>query len=365
MNVIVLIWNYAPYATAGAEIATHEVFKLIKNHTITVITPRYKNWNKKKEIIDGLKIERVGVGIPFIDKVLFPFFAFFHVIGKKYDRVFSVEANLATVAARLLYIFKRRKTIVNIQAGFTEKEVKRKLGIFSFIYNWCYSKNFYYHTISKALANRCISHGILKKRISLIPNGFNGKIFHTNIDKKKVSELKKKLNLKGTILITTSRLTRKNAIDDVIRAMKHINGTFVICGVGEEEGMLKSLAKKEGVADKIRFIGQVKYEDLASFYHASDIFIRPSLFEGFGNSFVEAMACGIPIIGTKVGGIPDFLEDGKNGLFVNVRDPMDIVKKVNRLLNKKLYRLIKKNALETAKRYQWKNIAKEVEANLN
>ena len=71
------------------------------------------------------------------------------------------------------------------------------------------------------------------------------------------------------------------------------------------------LAKKEGVTRRVVFVGHVSHEELPLYLHASDIFIRASRSEGMGNSFVEAMAAGVPVIATQEGGLSDFIFDEK------------------------------------------------------
>ena len=99
----------------------------------------------------------------------------------------------------------------------------------------------------------------------------------------------------------------------------------------------------------------------------ADIFIRPSLAEGLGISFLEAMAAGTPIIATPVGGIVDFLRDGETGLFCEVRNPKSIAEKVKMYLeNKELSETIKINAKELIiKNYNWDLITKKMEAIFN
>ncbi len=117
----------------------------------------------------------------------------------------------------------------------------------------------------------------------------------------------------GTVLITTSRLVEKNAVDDVVRALKLLPLAihFKILGTGPDETALKELAKKEGVAGRVEFLGHIDHADMPKYLHAADIFVRPSRSEGMGNSFIEAMAAGLPVIATQEGGISDFLFDAK------------------------------------------------------
>ncbi len=91
----------------------------------------------------------------------------------------------------------------------------------------------------------------------------------------------------------------------------------------------------------------------------ADIFVRPSLSEGLGTAFLEAMAAGLPIIGTPVGGIPDFLKDGETGLFCKVANPKDLAEKIVRILkDEQLREKITENARALlAEKYDWDIIA--------
>ena len=114
--------------------------------------------------------------------------------------------------------------------------------------------------------------------------------------------------------------------------------------------------------------------DLPGYLKICDIFIRPSLSEGLGNSFLEAMVAGIPVIATPVGGIPDFLFDPEKnpdkestGLFCEIRNPESIAKQVLRLIeNSELRARIINNAKAmTIKKYDWDKIAQEFKTSLN
>ena len=90
------------------------------------------------------------------------------------------------------------------------------------------------------------------------------------------------------------------------------------------EERLKQKTKDLGLAGRIHFVGNVDHNKLPEYLWASDVFCRPSLSEGLGNVFLEAMAAGVPIVGTPVGGIPDFLTEGKTGLFCEVGNTKNI-----------------------------------------
>ncbi len=117
------------------------------------------------------------------------------------------------------------------------------------------------------------------------------------------------------------------------------------------------------------FAGHIQHEELPAYYKLSDIFVRPSIIEGFGNSFIEAFAAGIPVVATPVGGIPDFLFDPDmnadmepTGIFCQVRNPESVARAVTRYMeNPALTARIIKNAQELAsQKYDWNLIADNV-----
>jgi glycosyltransferase involved in cell wall biosynthesis len=194
-----------------------------------------------------------------------------------------------------------------------------------------------------------------KCSVSVIPNGVDVERFASSGIKGAKHEV---------ILITTSRLVKKNAVSDIIKALKYLsdNVKLQILGTGPLERELKQFVKKENLEHRVRFAGFVSQENLPAHLHKADIFIRPSLSEGQGISFIEAMAAGLPVIATPVGGIPDFLIDGETGLFCKVNDPKSIAEKVREFAgNPELRTKIIKNAfLMVKEKYDWTIVAAEM-----
>jgi glycosyltransferase involved in cell wall biosynthesis len=111
-------------------------------------------------------------------------------------------------------------------------------------------------------------------------------------------------------------------------------------------------------------MGFVDPKELPLLMKASDIFIRPSLSEGLGNAFLEAMAAEMVVVGTNAGGIPDFLEEGKTGFMVRIEDPQSIAEAVQKIAS--MYEEDKKQMLGRAKamvieRYNWEIVSQEME----
>jgi phosphatidylinositol alpha-1,6-mannosyltransferase len=126
-------------------------------------------------------------------------------------------------------------------------------------------------------------------------------------------------------------LVVKKNIDGVLKALRQIIGQvpevrYLIAGDGEERESLEKLRDALGLQPYVLFLGNIEHSKLPSFYCASDLFILPSYevkgnVETFGISFIEASACGKPVIAGKGGGVEDAVIDGETGLLV---DPCDI-----------------------------------------
>jgi phosphatidyl-myo-inositol dimannoside synthase len=123
------------------------------------------------------------------------------------------------------------------------------------------------------------------------------------------------------ILLTVGRMDAREQYkgqDRVIRAMPQIvarghDAAYVIVGDGDDRPRLEALCSEVGVADRVRFVGAVDGETLLDLYRTADLFVMPSTGEGFGITFLEAMACGTPALGLDAAGARDALAEGQFG----------------------------------------------------
>jgi glycosyltransferase involved in cell wall biosynthesis len=125
---------------------------------------------------------------------------------------------------------------------------------------------------------------------------------------------------------------------------------------------LKEKVDRLGLFSRVRFLGFVSHTDMPKYLKISDVFIRPSISEGFGNSFFEAMAAGLPVIATPVGGIVDFLKNKETGLFCEVNNPEDIARKVQIYLrDRNLRDEIVDNAMHMVlDKYDWSTVVRDM-----
>ncbi len=362
MKILVFASFYAPFV-GGAEVACQQVFeRLADEHEIHVVTGRHNENVALSEVINGVHVHRVGKGNEK-DKLHFILHGslFAKKLHKKigFDISYVLMANQAGLAAMIFNRLTRRRvpSILNLQNGMSIEHVKKQVPTgFWWLYKRLYTEFSQVTVIGSSLMQRAKEFGV--RDPVLIPNGVDTSLF---IEEAYDEQLAKKLGIlkEHKVIITTSRLSYKNNIEGLIDAMKHLGDEYrlLIVGDGELAGALKGIAKED---KRIIFTGNIDYKNLPSYLSLADVFVRASHTESFGNSFIEAMACGVPIIGTRVGGIPDFLTDGRTGLFTETSGER-IASTVVRLMDDNiLYESIKKNGLALAQTYSWDVIAPQV-----
>ena len=159
-------------------------------------------------------------------------------------------------------------------------------------------------------------------------------------------------------------LQKKKGVTYLIEAMEKVDAKLIIVGDGPLRKNLEEQAAE--MKDKVAFLGAKTHEQLKKIYASSDVFVAPSVTakdgdkEGFGLVFLEAMASGLPVIGSNSGGIPSIVKDTENGFLVKEKDVDDLGEKINLLItDQELYRKYSENAIKTAKQYDYCKIAQK------
>jgi glycosyltransferase involved in cell wall biosynthesis len=214
-------------------------------------------------------------------------------------------------------------------------------------------------------------YGADPARLSVIPCGYNPAEFFP-VAQQRCRQL---LYLPGKARILThiGRMVPRKGIDNIIRALQILepqgSGIFLVVVGGTENDFLrgevarlKAIAAESQVCDNVIFTGNKPRHLLKYYYGASDIFITTPWYEPFGITPLEAMACGIPVIGSSVGGIKFSVKHGETGLLVPPKSPAALAIAVDRLLNDApLLNSMKENAVERTKRlFRWEEIARQV-----
>lgn len=188
--------------------------------------------------------------------------------------------------------------------------------------------------------------------IEVVPNGVDLAIFRP---KWQIENLTKK------IIITVSRLVEKNGVAFLIEAMKDIDGELWIIGDGQLRGELEKLAQEFKLENRVKFFGSKESEMVAELLSQASVFVRPSLSEGLGNAFLEAMAVGVPTVGTSIGGIVDFLIDGQTGWICQVKSGTSIASTLNKILDPRgqdqVAEVVSNAKKMVTEKYDWQKIS--------
>ena len=184
--------------------------------------------------------------------------------------------------------------------------------------------------VSDALAERLRELGADPAVTRVIPNGVDLEVFRP-VDR---GDARRSIGIAdGNWLLSAGQLVPNKGHDAVIRALVALPGfRLLIAGDGPEEGALRALAADTGVTDRVRFLGRVLPERMRLSYCAADCLVLASSREGMPNVLLESLACGTPVVATRVGGCPDIVREPVAGRLVEAPDPEAIAAAVQHLL---------------------------------
>ncbi|NOX97220.1 MAG: glycosyltransferase family 4 protein [Nitrospirae bacterium] len=226
--------------------------------------------------------------------------------------------------------------------------------------------------VSHFTARELVRIGIPEEKITVIPNGVDPERFKPGIDS---SSLKEKFNLfDRKVILTVSHLVKRKGHRKIIQALPKVlervpEAVYLIVGEGPEEDGLRQLARHYGVERQVIFAGYVSSEELPLCYNAGDVFIMTSReieeegdFEGFGIVFLEANACGKPVIGGRSGGVKDAVIEGETGLLTDPLNHEEIAAALIRLLTEESLaeNLGEKGRKRIEKELSWRTISQRI-----
>lgn len=186
-------------------------------------------------------------------------------------------------------------------------------------------------SVSEFLKRETIENYGVNKEITAIPNFIDTDVFRP-IDSR---QLRRLLAPNGEkILVHVSNFRAVKRVTDAIKAFKQvldkgIKAKFLLVGDGPDRSECELLARELGIWQQTRFLG--KQSDLAAILSASDVFIIPSGNESFGLAALEAMACGVPVLSSDIGGLPEVNVDGKTGYIVKTGDVNALAERLHKL----------------------------------
>ncbi|MDD5074180.1 MAG: glycosyltransferase family 1 protein, partial [Candidatus Shapirobacteria bacterium] len=204
-----------------------------------------------------------------------------------------------------------------------------------------------------------------EEKVAVIYNGFDRNRFHTNLAKSSSQKIEEKYQIEGDYLVYLGTLQPRKNLESLIRALpeiisQHPKIKLVVIGKkGWLYSSIFSLVENLELEKNIVFTGFVPDEEVPFLIAGARVFILPSLYEGFGITVLEAMACGVPVVVSKVSSLPEVV--GEAGLYIdNPKNYAQIAQQVNKILSsEKLAEELVKKGLAQTKQFSWEKCAKE------
>jgi len=308
-----------------------------KDHTYSQIP--------KKEIIEGIetfhpkyimtpKIGRSLYGVMFFLSILVPVLKIYKTF--KFDIIFATWAYPDSFAAVLISKLFRKPIITKVHGTdineYAEFWLRRRLIRFTLNNSCCVI------SVSQALRNRMIEIGVKPEKIKVIYNGIDADIFKL-LDK---TDARKELgiDISKKVILFVGNLKPVKGLTYLIKGFAGIanssqNVVLILIGEGELRKELEDEIKKHGIENCVQILGTRSHKEIPKWMNACDLLCLPSLNEGVPNVILEALACGIPVVTSNVGGIPEIIISTNYGIMVNPKDADRLQKALIECLERK------------------------------
>lgn len=341
-GIVMLTANYHPYV-GGAEGQARTVAAELARRGIPVrVVTRRLPGLKSREKIDGILVERLPAWGPgALGALVFAAACFFNFLRRvsDYDVIHVHLASSPAVAAALAGRLAGKRVVVKLGGGVGVGEIAlskgtllgglklKALGLLGPVLV----------AVNSDMLGEIAGSGLEGLKTCVIPNGVDLKNFYPAEAQEK-SALRRQLGWPaGFALLSTSRLTQDKRTGDLLREFLEVwaaadNGgaRLYIAGSGPEQEPLKAYARKLGAEASVEFLGS--RDDLGRLYRAADAFLLPTSSEGVSNSLLEAMACGLAALATRVSGTTQIVRDGENGLLYSPGDRAELRGRLERLI---------------------------------
>lgn len=392
-RILIFSLNYHPFV-GGAEVAIKEITDRIPPDDIEfhLIAYRFNSSLPKQEQIENVIVHRVGIGkrgmtiaqtftkAAYAAKILYLPLATVKAWrlnrAMRFDAAWAMMSYMVFPLVLLRCVGTKIPYLLTLQEGDPFERVfeRRRIRTVKPLLTYGIKRADEIQAISTFLLDWAHQLGYRGKG-KVVPNGVDLGLFAQPVPGDIVEKTKERLAKKpgDVFLVTTSRLVHKNGIDTVIAALAHLpeHVHFIIFGAGPLEGALKAKAAALKVEGRVQFRGELPHTDLPAALAACDIFVRPSRSEGMGNSFIEAMAAGLPVIATQEGGIADFLFDAKRnpevpatGWAVDKDNPEQIASAVEEILAnpEAVARTLAAAQVLVAEKFDWERVVRDIRA---
>ncbi len=368
MRITIISSSYKPNI-GGVEEALYNLVKEYRRlgHSVNIITSKWPKDLKKREVIDGIEVERIDFVMPnlsikgminFIFKFPKSFYKFRKNIVSKRPDILHIQCAGPNGFYALLFRYLYRVPLIVTVHGADVQQIPYESRVMKWTLKMLFKKANFVTACSKSLISNDVKNFISTdgKRITAISNGINLEEFN----------VKEKYLHNRPYIFSIGRFVYKKGFDILIKAFSRVlykfkNLDLIIAGNGPEIENYIRLVKKLGIENRVHLIGYADRKKTIKLFNGCEFFILPSRIEPQGIVNLEAMAASKAIIATSVGGVPEIVINGFNGLLISPEEPDELAGKIDYLLkNKEIRQKLGENGRKLVEEnFAWLKIAKQ------
>lgn len=372
MNILIISYEFPPLL-GGAGIYARELSVGLSRlgHNIHIVTNYHGSVESCREV-DNILNEQYGIEIKRNkqrNNLYFPSTnkRIVKTWGKRYENYFDLIFLVDARATRYSFIYMdddKLSKAIHIFHGSEFEHFVKKANFFNkvFLYSGrtekVLQKSNLIITVSRELKDKWQNKfSGLSKKIFQVSNGIDEYLF-SPVSSKQKNETRQNYGYtdKDFIIISASRLIQEKGQDILLKSIPNLlkenrNIKVVIAGEGAYRRYLGNLSKTLGIDKNVRFLGLLDRENLAELYSASDLFVLPSRipYEGFGFVYIEANACGLPVISGNTGGVIDAVENMQSGIIIDPTDQKQLENAIKKMFDDDFRLKIGKHGLNRVK----------------
>ena len=362
MKITILVGLFPPRWIAGTEMATYNIARhlALRGHHIDVITSLDAGLSRRG-LEQGFTVHRIGLPRGRVmGTIVFWLKAILRIRRLNPDIIHGQSTAMGLIcflAKQLL----RRPYVVYLRGSDVHRPWSLKKVISKLVLNNADAVVALTEQMRRETLELC------SRDVDVIPNGVDAENYEALPQKSTVRE---RLGLRDDrrIILFVGTLRPIKGTRYLIEAMHTIRrrdaeSRLLIVGDGEERPSLEQLVLELNLGDTVTFAGKVPNDRVPEYMAAADIFALASLSEGFPLVVAEAMAAGLPIVASRVGSLPEIVEEGENGFLVEPAEPQEIADRILMLLaDRDLRRKIGEANRWKAKSYSWHHVAEQLDA---
>ena len=338
--ILIVIDQYHPFIGGGEKQTRVLVRELTaRGMRVTVITGRLEPGWPKREMLDGAMVLRVPhPRVRWLGLLWFLAALSRALLGHAADHDLIHVYRIGWHAAIAILVGRLRGRPVVIKLGNTGRHgdvARMHHGPLSSLLGWISRKATRVVATSSRARNELCEAGFSEEQIALLPNGVDTTVYNACPEDKRSLKLRMGLPARRSALYV-GRLVPHKGLRVLLQAwqivVRHttVGAQLVLVGDGAEKSQLQEMVGVYGLRDRVTFVGAV--EATVPYYQACDLFVLPSFYEGLSNALLEAMACGLPVVATRVSGNEDLVQDGESGLLIPAGDAQSLGGAILKLL---------------------------------